>query len=138
MERRPFCFRQQCLPDVAPNQVSVQVFNGDASNGGAAGRTRNALEKAGFKVVQIGDTAPAQKTIIKYAKGREDWAATVAAAIPTAEKVEDPSMGGAVALVLGANYDDKVVTPQAGNATPQTNTPGGLSIVNGAQDPCAK
>ncbi|GLZ31429.1 hypothetical protein Lesp02_36170 [Lentzea sp. NBRC 105346] len=126
---------------VAPNQVSVQVLNGDAENGGAAGRTRTALEKQGFKVVNVGDTAPAQKTIIKYAKGREDWAATLAAAVPTAEKVEDPSMGGAVVLILGTNYDDKVVAPQAGSTAGEPgkpNVPQDLSIVNGGQDPCAK
>jgi hypothetical protein len=53
-------------------------------------------------------------------------------------------MGGAVLLTLGSNFDNKVVAPQAGG-TPQGNNDqnqgqpaNDLSIVNAAQDPCAK
>ncbi|MCX2948153.1 LCP family protein [Lentzea sp. NEAU-D7] len=129
---------------VDPKEVSIQVLNGDSSNGGAVARTSNALAQEGFKIVKR-DNAPEQapKTIIKFAKGNENKAATLKAAVPSAELVESPDMGGAVQLIIGKNFDDKVQAPKAGGqqATPQGQTQGqpgtDLSIVNAAQDPCA-
>ncbi|MDT7781655.1 MAG: hypothetical protein QOF58_74 [Pseudonocardiales bacterium] len=124
---------------IDPKQVSVQVRNGDESNPGGAGRTSTALQQQGFKVVQVGDSAPEAKTTIKFAKGNENKAATLRAAIPTAELVEAPEMGGALLLTLGANFDGKVVAPQAGTQAGSNQGQAGndLSIVNAAQDPCA-
>ncbi|MGW6935210.1 LCP family glycopolymer transferase [Lentzea sp. NPDC054927] len=123
--------------------VSIQVLNGDPTNGGLVARTSNALEQQGFKIARR-DNAPenAPKTTIKYSKGNENKAATLKAAVPSAELVESPGLGGAVVLTLGANFDEKVVSPKAGG-TPQGNNNQGqagndLSIVNAAQDPCAK
>lgn len=128
---------------VNPKDVTIQVLNGDPTNGGAVARTSTALEEQGFKVARR-DNAPenSAKTTIKYAKGNENKAATLKAAVPSAELVESADMGGAVVLTIGANFDNKVVAPQAGG-TPQGNNnqgqPGNdLSIVNAAQDPCAK
>ncbi|MFD4672194.1 LCP family protein [Lentzea sp. NPDC058450] len=128
---------------VDPKEVSIQVLNGDSSNGGAAASTSNALQQQGFKVVRQGN-APEQapKTIIRYSKGNENKAATLKAAVPIAELVEAPEMGGAVQLVIGANYDEKVQAPKPGQqGTPQGQPQGqagnDLSIVNAAQDPCA-
>ncbi len=130
---------------INPADIRVQVLNGDPSNGGAAGRTVTELQKHGFKVSVVGDAPAAQKTTIKFAKGQENRAATLKAAIPTADLVEAPEMGGAVLLTIGANFDDKVVAPQAGT---QAGTQAGnqgqgqaatdLNVVNAAQDPCAK
>ncbi|HEX8867203.1 MAG TPA: LytR C-terminal domain-containing protein, partial [Lentzea sp.] len=93
-----------------------------------------------FKVVQVGDSPREAKTTIKYAKGNENKAATLKAAIPTAELVETPEMGGALQLTLGENFDGKVVAPKAGTqaGTNQGQAGNDLSIVNAAQDPCAK
>jgi LCP family protein required for cell wall assembly len=127
---------------INPQDVTIQVFNGDPDNDGAVGRTANALQQHGFKVAARGNaSANAAKTTIKYAKGNENKAATLKAAVPSAELVEAPEMGGAIVLTIGSNFDDKIVAPQGG--TPQQgNTqaqPGkDLSIVNAAQDPCAK
>ncbi|MET9228597.1 LCP family protein [Lentzea sp. NPDC003310] len=128
---------------VDPKEVSIQVLNGDSSNGGAVARTSNALEQQGFKVVKR-DNAPEQapKTIIKYAKGNENKAVTLKAALTAAELVEAPEMGGAIQLVIGKDFDDKVKAPTAGNqgtaqGQPQGQPNGDLSIVNAAQDPCA-
>ncbi|HEX7306174.1 LCP family protein [Lentzea sp.] len=125
-----------------PKQVTIQVLNGDPTNGGAADRTANALQQKGFQVAKRGNApADAAKTVIRYAKGNENKAATLKAAVPSAELVEAPEMGGAIELTLGANFDDKIVAPQAGGTPQQGNTqaePGkDLSIVNAAQDPCA-
>ncbi|WP_394615063.1 LCP family protein [Lentzea sp. JNUCC 0626] len=128
---------------VDPKEVSIQVLNGDSSNGGAAASTSNALQQQGFKVVRQGN-APEQapKTIIRYSKGNENKAATLKASVPIAELVEAPEMGGAVQLVIGANFDEKIGPPKPGNqGTPQGQAQGqtgsDLSIVNAAQDPCA-
>lgn len=126
---------------IDPKEVAVQVRNGNPNNGGAAGRTSSALQQNGFKVVQVGDSPREAKTTIKYAKGNENKAATLKAAVPTAELVEAPEMGGAILLTLGSNFDDNVVAPKPGS-TPQGTNQGqagnDLSIVNAAQDPCAK
>ncbi len=126
---------------IDPKEVSVQVRNGDPTNGGAAGRTSTALQQNGFKVSFVGDSPKEAKTTIKYAKGNENKAATLKAAVPSAELVEAPEMGGALLLTLGSNFDDKIVAPQPGS-TPQAGNQGqagpDLSIVNAAQDPCAK
>ncbi|MFD5828493.1 LCP family protein [Lentzea sp. NPDC060358] len=124
-----------------PKEVTIQVLNGDPTNGGAADRTANALQQKGFKVASRGNAPDSPKTVIRYAKGNENKAATLKAAVPSAELVEAPEMGGAVQLTLGKNFDDKVVAPQSGNqqGTPQNQGEPGkdLSIVNAAQDPCA-
>ncbi|WP_143091656.1 LCP family protein [Lentzea albida] len=128
---------------IDPKQVSIQVLNGDASNGGAADRTANALAQKGFQIATRGNAPSAEKTIIKFAKGNENKAATLKAAVPSAELVESPEMGGAIELVIGKNFDDKVQAPQGGDqqGTPQGQPQGqpgnDLSIVNAAQDPCA-
>ncbi|GHH36756.1 LCP family protein [Lentzea cavernae] len=128
---------------IDPKQVSIQVLNGDPSNGGAADRTANALAQRGFQITTRGNAPSAAKTIIKFAKGNENKAATLKAAVPIAELVESPEMGGAVELVIGANFDEQVKAPGAGNqqGTPQGQAQGqegpDLSIVNAAQDPCA-
>ncbi|GLY48600.1 hypothetical protein Lesp01_22560 [Lentzea sp. NBRC 102530] len=125
---------------VDPKDVSIQVLNGDSSNGGAAASTSNALQQQGFKVVRQGN-APEQapKTIIRYSKGNENKAATLKAAVPIAELVEAPEMGGAVQLVIGANFDERIGAPKPGNQQGQGQGQAGsdLSIVNAAQDPCA-
>ncbi|SDP82950.1 cell envelope-related function transcriptional attenuator common domain-containing protein [Lentzea jiangxiensis] len=128
---------------IDPKEISIQVLNGDPTNGGAVARTSNGLEQQGFKIAKR-DNAPerAPKTIIRYAKGNENKAATLKAAVPIAELVEASEMGGAVQLVIGANFDEKIVSPKgstpAGTNQGQTQQPGGdFAVVNAAQDPCA-
>lgn len=128
---------------IDPKTFNIQVQNGDPTNGGAADRTANALQQKGFQVVTRGNAREnAAKTTIRFAKGSEDKAATLKAAVPSAELVEAPEMGGAVLLTLGDNFDDKVVAPQAGGTNPppanQGKSESDLSIVNAGQDPCAK
>jgi hypothetical protein len=122
---------------IDPKGLPIQVLNGDAENGGAATRLGDALGALGFNVVKKGDAPAVDKTIIKYGTGGENAAATLAAAVPGAVLQVDQSMGSAVALVIGPGFDEKVVAPQAGSAQGQTAPPSGLSIVNGAADPCA-
>ena len=124
---------------VDPKTVSIQVLNGNAKAGGAAGRAKAALVDLGFKVVNLGDHPPVDKTIIKYGKGGEDAAATLNAAVPEAVLQVDESMGGAAVLVIGPGFEENIVEPKAGGAAPpgKTAPPADLSIVNGGVDPCA-
>ncbi|SEP79780.1 transcriptional attenuator, LytR family [Lentzea xinjiangensis] len=135
--------QQQPGTVIDPKEVTIQVLNGDPTNGGAADRTANALQQKGFQVARRGNSPEnASKTTIRYAKGNENKAATLKAAVPSAELVEAPEMGGAILLTLGANFDDRVVAPQGGTNQGQAQKQGqgtsDLSIVNAAQDPCAK
>ena len=126
---------------VDAKSVKLQVLNGDPDNPGAATRLKDSLKDVGFDVVRFDDNPPVDKTIIKYGAGGEDGAATLGAAVPGATLQFDASMGSAVALVIGPNFDEKVVSPQGGTAqntaSGQTAPPADLSIVNGGADPCA-
>lgn len=126
---------------IDPKQVHLQVLNGDPDAGGAGGRLKESLIEQGFDVVKTDDAPPVDKTIIKYGVGGEDAAATLGAAIPGATLQFDATMGSAVAVVIGPNFDEKVVSPQGGTAqntaAGQNSTPEDLSIVNGGADPCA-
>jgi hypothetical protein len=98
------------------------------------------LIEQGFDVVNLDNHPPVDKTVIKYGKGGEDWAATLHAAVPSAVLQVDESMGGAVALVIGPGFDENIVAPQVGGTAPvpgKTAPPADLSIVNGGADPCA-
>jgi hypothetical protein len=126
---------------VDPKTVHLQVLNGDPDSGGAAKRLKESLTAEGFDVVKADDAPPVDKTIVKYGAGGEDAAATLGAAVPGATLQFDVTMGSAVALVIGPNFDEKVVSPQGataqGTASGQTSPPEKLSVVNGGADPCA-
>jgi LCP family protein required for cell wall assembly len=127
---------------VDPKSVSVQVFNGDDEFGGIAAGVAEQLRNLGFTVVNIDDVPNTDRTVIRYAAGGENWAETLKAAVPSAELEVDPSMGGAVALVLGSGFDGTVVAPRSAaggqGQTQQTTTPEDLSILNaGEQNACA-
>ncbi|MCP2198620.1 transcriptional attenuator, LytR family [Lentzea flava] len=128
---------------IDPKQVTIQVLNGDPAGNRAANLAANALQQKGFKISNRGEaTEKGAKTTIKFAKGREDWAATLKAAVPSADLVEAPEMGGAVVLTIGSSFDEEIVNPQPGTQQNQpqnqNQTAGKLDVVNAAEDPCAK
>ncbi|HWM01652.1 MAG TPA: LCP family protein, partial [Actinophytocola sp.] len=129
--------RQQSQP-VDPKSVKLQVFNGGNPTGGIAGSTADELAALGFQIVWV-DTAPetVKKTVIKYAKGSEAAAQTVRAAVPAAELVEDPSLVGAVQLVIGPGFDGEVVSPKGGGKPAPPPLPADLSTINGGDVSCA-
>ncbi|HEY8373248.1 MAG TPA: LCP family protein [Pseudonocardiaceae bacterium] len=124
-------------PLVDPKNVKVQVLNG-SSRGGLARSVSEKLGDLGFVVVRQGN-APEQsaKTVIRYSATRAAEARTLAAAVPSAELQEDPSMGGAVVLVLGADFDDEIVNPSKGGDDAENaqeeELPADLSTVNAAE-----
>ncbi|MFT7836205.1 LCP family protein [Saccharothrix sp. BKS2] len=124
---------------VDPRGLKIQVRNGDEDADGAAGQATGELEDLGYQVVFSGNGEAVDKTIIKYSAGGEDIAETLKASVPGATLVVDPSMGGAVELLIGPGWDGVVQAPQGapagdpGKAAP----PEDLSVVNAAVDPCA-
>lgn len=120
---------------VDPKTINIQVLNGDPDNGGAANRLKSSLTDVGFTVVNVGDSPPVDKTTIKYGAGGENAAATLAAAVPGAVLQVDASMGSAVALVIGPDFDEQVVAPKPGGDAGKAAAPD-VSIVNGGADLC--
>ncbi|MEV5407945.1 LCP family protein [Thermopolyspora sp. NPDC052614] len=89
---------------IPPSRIAVRVFNGTGITGRGA-RTREDLIKAGFMVPSPpGNTATTdyQKTVIRYAPGREDSARTVAAALPGAELRQADVEG--IEVIVGRQY----------------------------------
>jgi LCP family protein required for cell wall assembly len=122
---------------VDPKTIKLQVFNGGNPTGGIAGTTADALAEQGYQIVWV-DAAPepVDRTVIKYAKGREDAAQTLRSSVPDAELVEDSSLAGAVQLIIGPGFDGKVVAPGAGGEQ-APDLPDDLSTVNGGDVSCA-
>ncbi|SHE52273.1 LCP family glycopolymer transferase [Streptoalloteichus hindustanus] len=95
---------------VDPKTVKVQVVNG-TSQGGVGKETADQLAAQGFTVVMRRDGEKTDKTVIRYSGQRADQARALKSAVPSAQLVEDPSLGGAIQLVIGANFDRKVIKP---------------------------
>jgi LCP family protein required for cell wall assembly len=91
---------------VRPADVSVQVLNGTGVDG-AAGKADQELGDRGFVSGGIGNNpgGVAAATQIRYRAGDEAKAQLVAASVPGAQLVADPTLtGGSIVLVLGGNF----------------------------------
>ncbi len=124
---------------IDPKGLKIQVFNGEGGRDGAAKLAKDSLEELGFSVVNWGGGEATPKTVIRYGIGGEDAAATLAAAVPGATPEFRPEMGGSVLLLLGPEWDRKVVAPQPGGTQGQPGkaTPPPVEVVNAGVDPCA-
>lgn len=120
---------------VDPRTIKLQVLNGGNETGGIAGDTADELAQYGFQIMRVDSTDPVDKTVIKYSKSREAQAQTVKAAVPGATLVEDPSMAGAIILVVGPEFDGTVQSPTGGGPLPEL--PENLSTVNAGDVSCA-
>ena len=92
---------------VAPSEVSVAVFNGSGISGLAATAAAD-LGAAGFSVTSTGnaDAANYQQTEIRHAAGDDQFAATLAAAVPGAvATVAAEATPGTVQLILGSDFN---------------------------------
>jgi LCP family protein required for cell wall assembly len=126
-----------------PQNTKIQVINATSIQN-VATTTANALTQQGFVVVGKGGAAPpnVQQTVIKYAAAQQDQARLLASAVPSATLQVDPSMFGAIQLIIGPGFDRKVQAPQAGGsngAAPGAGSeaPAQLSYVNAADTACA-
>jgi LCP family protein required for cell wall assembly len=120
-------------PLVDPKSMKIQVVNG-SGKGELPTNTGTSLGHLGFQVVSLDKAAnPIDKTTVRYAPGREAQARTLAAAVPGSKLVEEPSLAGAVQLVIGPEFTGDVVTPQA-QANGQQATD--VSTISGADSSC--
>ncbi|GDY32178.1 hypothetical protein GTS_38110 [Gandjariella thermophila] len=124
------------------NPMKIQVLNGGSTKVRIASTTADALRKQGFEVVRV-DNSPEQvpHTLIRFSSAGQAVAQALAVAVPGATLQQDPSMGSAVVLLLGPEFDGKVTTPTspaaASGAPSQPSVPGDVSAVNGADASCA-
>lgn len=127
---------------VPPGSITVRVLNGTGAPGIAH---RVAADLAGDGFSTSAGNALAHnyaQTLVRYGSTRADSARTVAAAVPGATLVEDPSLGGVVQLVVGQNFTQVVpvhVTAPTTPTTPATSptpTPS-FESVTAEQDVCS-
>lgn len=131
-------------PPLAAGDVAVRVLNGSGITAAAAGASR-ALQSVGFGVVEVGNASDlVPSTVIRYSSATEAEARTLATALPSATLELDESHVGAVALILGPEFDGTVTAPPPPtspaqgppDAAPPPALPDDLDTVNGAETAC--
>jgi hypothetical protein len=125
---------------VTPQNTKIQVLNGGDSQQGIAGQTANSLKAQGFTVVEEGNAAQqVPATVVRYAAQDKAQATLLASAVPKATLEEDDSADGAVELILGSNFDGKVVPAQTGNssANSTSGTAATLITLSASDTSCA-
>ena len=112
---------------IPPSRIAVRVLNG-AGITGLGARTRQELLDAGFLVPSPAGNTPTtgyEKTVIRYAPGREDSVRTVAAALPGAE-VEQADIEG-IEVIVGRRHpkvrEVTVTAPTAAASASPSPTP---------------
>ncbi|MQA16694.1 MAG: LytR family transcriptional regulator [Pseudonocardiaceae bacterium] len=121
-------------PRPAPSEVRIRVLNGSGITGQAAAGAR-ALRAVGFGVVDVGNADErVESTVIRYGDGRRPAARTVAMAVPEAPSELDPTLDGAIVLVLGPDFDGTVTEVPEPGAAP--SLPSDLTTVSGADSAC--
>ena len=132
----PLRARQQ---QADPKTLKVQVLNGGNTTDGMAGDTAANLAEHGYQIVLVNSAPKVAHTIIYYGAGNEAAARTLASSIPGVHLKADPSMGRALVLVLGPEYDGEVVPPgTAPVAEPKPEKlPADLKPINGDDVACA-
>jgi hypothetical protein len=90
---------------VKPSEVDVRVLNGNGT-AGAAKKTADELQTAGYSVAGTGDTASAAKTVIRYSPGEDDSARQLREGLRSGATLqEDESLTSVDAvLIIGADY----------------------------------
>jgi len=128
-------------PAVTPQGTKIQVLNG-TNLPSAAQQTANALGQQGFQISSIGPaSAGVSTTVIKYSAPQLAQAQLLGSAVPSATLQADPTMDGAIQLIIGPNFDHKVQAPHTGATANTVNggseAPAQLSYVNAADTGCA-
>jgi hypothetical protein len=124
------------------NTKKIQVLNGGSTKARVATSTADALRRQGFEVVRVDNaTEQVPHTLIRYGSSGQTVAKALAATVPGATMQQDDSMGGAVVLTLGPDFDGTVspsTSPSSAGA-PQSapSVPRDVSTVNGADASCA-
>jgi LCP family protein required for cell wall assembly len=121
---------------VDPTTIKIQVFNGGNTTARIAGRTADKLKELGYQVMRVQNGEPVPNTVVRYGKDRQAAAATLASSVPGAQLQEDPSLVGALMLVIGPEFNGDVVAP-TGTAQQPPPLPSDLATVNGGDVSCA-
>ncbi|UVS82450.1 LCP family protein [Actinokineospora sp. UTMC 2448] len=132
----PLRARQQ---QVDPKTLKIQVLNGGNTTGRIARDTGEKLAEYGYDVMMVSSAPKVAHTVIYYGTGNEAAARTLASSIPGVHLVADASMGKALVLVIGPEYDGEVVAPGTAKVTePEPEKlPEDLSAINGGDVTCA-
>lgn len=136
--------QQSPAPDAAkqqlvdPSTVKIQVLNGGNTKERIATKSSEQLNNLGFEVVRV-DNSPEKvpSTVVRYSVGKIDAARTLAAAVPGATLQEDPSIGGAVVLMIGPDFNGEIISParaEAGAANQGAPTGQGASAAGSQKD----
>ena len=105
---------------VDPSTVKIQVLNGGNTKERIATKASEQLGNLGFDVVRV-DNAQEKvpSTVVRYSAGKADAARTLATSVPGATLQEDPSIGGAVVLIIGPDFNGEIISPARGEAGAQ-------------------
>ena len=131
------------LVTVEPSTVRVEVLNG-AGVRGLAAQTEQALTALSFQVTGKGDADSSQydHTIIRYAKGQEAAARTLASVIESGAELQPVSSAGSgdVQIILGHDFTAVRATPATtaptgGSDSATTSTPAPSSTIVGVTPP---
>ncbi len=131
------------LPTVEPSSVHVEVLNG-AGVRGLAAQTEQALTALSFKVTGKGDADSSQyeRTVIRYTKGQEAAARTLATFIESGADLQPVTAAGPadVQIILGRDFTAVRTTPvtsapASGSDAAATTTPPPSSTVVGVIPP---
>jgi LCP family protein required for cell wall assembly len=124
---------------VAPEAVSVRVFNG-AGVQGLGRRAHDDLAALGFALVGAPDDrgTEARQTTVYHGPDRADSARTLAAAVPGSRTELDPDLGRTLELVVGSSYSGaKPVRVQGQQPEPASSPSAAPAVKTAAEDPCA-
>jgi LCP family protein required for cell wall assembly len=117
---------------VAPGSISLKVLNASGANGAAAAAAAK-LSAVGFHISATGDAPKGSSpsaTVVRYGPSRAQSAATVVAAVPGATKVEDPSLGSGIELLVGSSFTT------AHSVTVSSASSGATTSRTAATNPC--
>lgn len=110
---------------VAPQQITVNVFNGIGTPGMATGAAAQ-LAGQGFVIAAVeNQITGAVESVVRYPPGQFEAARTVAAAVPDSVLLEGVTTGGVIDVVLGSSFTGVVpvlIPPPTPTETAATGT----------------
>ncbi len=93
---------------VAPQEITVNVFNGVGTRG-LATAAADALSAQGFVIAEIeNQITGATESVVRYPRDQLEAARTVAAAVPGSVLQEGDTAGGFIDLVVGSSFTEVV------------------------------
>jgi LCP family protein required for cell wall assembly len=130
---------------VSPNQVKVRVTDASGTTVGQSVVSR--LREVGFQATARPDaTTKVDVTEVRYGYGLTEEAKALLPYFPDAKLVPDPTVSGAVQLVLGASFPGAITVPSTTTTTPPSTVPGApvttapppttTTLAPAASDPC--